>query len=68
LKDWQKSSRKVEKKVKGLVLYDKIIMAYRRGAENAEFIFILFSAERAEIKKNQPLWGIWGQLAMVKVH
>jgi hypothetical protein len=43
-------------------------MAYRRGAKNAEFIFILFSAERAEIKKNQPLWGIWGQLAMVKVH
>jgi len=46
----------------------KNVIIHRRGAENAEFIFILLSDEGAESKKNQPLRDIYGQLVMVTLH
>jgi hypothetical protein len=44
------------------------VIIHRKATENAEFIFILLSAERAESKKESDLRDIWRQLVMVTVH
>jgi hypothetical protein len=44
------------------------VIIHRKATENAEFIFILPSAERAESKKESDLRDIWRQLVMVTVH